>query len=147
MRPFISTFVAALAISNAALHRGAHSSFHSRSMVVAMSEPKRYSIYLENTRHSEYPLNVREYVVRVLIMVCDVSAVEAQNIMLEARENWMACCGTWEEQLAQHVVYEGMRKAGLSAAISMAEESDDPRPRYLDGTVVESDLDMPHWYQ
>lgn len=110
-------------------------------------------------------------------MVCELSEVDALSVMSEASDNWMARCGTWEEPIARHV-YAGMRKAGLSAAITPAaneeavdeEEANnerqkrrtseddrdeglidedvlDPRPRYLDGSLIEKESDLPGWYQ
>ena len=102
---------------------------------------RRCSVYLENDH-----FNMREYVARVLIMVCEVSEAQANAIMVQASENWVAEIGTYEEEIAQHI-YEGMQKAGLSSTITIVDENDDPRPRYLDGTVIEADGDMPHWYQ
>ena len=102
---------------------------------------KRASVYLENN-----PYVLSDYVVRVLIMVCHISQSEARSMIEEANEMWHAHCGTWDEALAEHI-YDGMRKAGLSASISLVDEGDDPRPRYLDGTPIETNGDMPHWYQ
>ena len=116
------------------------------ALVVRMSgscEGAKYNVYLENDSY-----NMREYVVRVLIMVCDISDVEASSIVQEANDNWMALCGTWEEDLAEHI-YEGMRKKGLSATIQQVDDTsdDDPRPRYLDGSLIENENELPGWYQ
>ena len=120
--------------------------------VVRMSElsgARRFSVYLENDSY-----NMREYVSRVLMMVAEISESKATAIMLEAGSNWMALVGTWNEDIAQHV-YMGMRKKGLSATIVPVVESGendidnegDPRPRYLDGSLIEEEGDLPGWYQ
>lgn len=113
------------------------------------SRPKIFNVFLCNDN-----FNMREYVSRVLMMVCDVSESEATQIMMEANaDRWRnrALCGTWEEALAMHV-YSGMRAAGLSAAMvqvgvdeDSGDEGDDP-PRYLDGTLID-DSDLPRYYQ
>ena len=104
-------------------------------------------VYLENDS-----VNLREYVARVLMMVCDLSESEAMSVMTEASSNWMARCGTWEKAVAQHV-YDGLHRAGLSVVMAPAVEDgggtsddSDPRPRYLDGTLIEEESDLPGWY-
>ena len=56
--------------------------------------------------------------------------------------------------IAQHVC-DGLFKAGLSAVITpvadgceddAAADESDPRPRYLDGTLIEEEGDLPGWY-
>ena len=125
---------------------------HDRKAVPQMADAmqsehrKLYNVYLENDSH-----NMREYVVRTLMMVCDISESDAFSITQEANDNWMSLCGTWEHAIAEHI-FTGLRKAGLSATMTSAsdndgEEDDDPRPRYLDGTLIESESDLPGWYQ
>lgn len=118
-------------------------------MSAESSGAARFSVYLENDSY-----NMREYVARVLMMVCDIPESKATAIMMEAGSNWMALCGTWEEDVAQHI-YAGMRKKGLSASIVPVIESGeddvdndaDPRPRYVDGSIIEDQDDLPRWYQ
>ena len=110
--------------------------------------PNYFRVYLKNDN-----FNMREYVARVLMMVCEVSESEATAIMMEAnRDRWknLALCGTWEEELAQHI-YDGMRSAGLCAVIAPVGDEDDDqiegdRPTYLDGSFIESE-DLPRYYQ
>ena len=108
---------------------------------------RRRTLYLENEScDGDWVLTThrRNYAKRVLIMVCGVTESDAQSIVEEASDNWVAKIGTWEEALAQHI-HDGMQKAGLLS--TLVDEHEDPRPRYLDGTFIESDCDMPHWYQ
>ena len=70
--------------------------------------------------------NMREYVQRVLMMVCDVSESDANDIMMQANWGGRALVGSWEKDVAEHT-YDGMRKAGLSAAIRP--EADEPMER------------------
>ena len=111
---------------------------------------QRFSVYLESDDH-----NMREYVSRVLMMVCEVSASEATAIIKEAnRDRWKnrALCGAWEEQIARHV-YIGLTKAGLSAVILGPGEElachDLPlaSETYPDGSPIESEEDLPRYYQ
>ena len=78
-----------------------------------------FHVYLEKDT-----INTREYVARVLMMVCELSEAEATSIMREASTNWMACCGTWEGTIAQHV-HDGMREAGLSVVITPVDDGRD----------------------
>ena len=116
-------------------------------MFVEPGSQRRRSLYLENeymdgdwllTRHR------RQYAKRVLIMVCGVSESQALGIVEEASHNWAAKIGTWEAAIAEHL-HDGMQKAGLLS--TLVDEHEDPRPRYLDGTFIEADYDMPHCYQ
>jgi ATP-dependent Clp protease adapter protein ClpS len=116
---------------------------------------KQCSVYLQND-----DFNMREYVARVLMMVCEVSSSEATAIMMEAnRDRWrnMALCGTWEEPVARHI-HACLEKAGLSVVITPAAADDDENgaadqgelvisETYLDGTPIESEDDLPRYYQ
>ena len=118
------------------------------------SHAKQCSVYLQNDDY-----NMREYVARVLMMVCEVSASEATAIMMEAnRDRWRnkALCGTWEEPVARHI-HACLEKAGLSAVITPAALDDQNAAAdqdnlviletYLDGTPIESEDDLPRYYQ
>ena len=119
----------------------------------ARGDAKLFRVYLRNDDY-----HMREYVVRVLMMVCEVSSSEATSIIMEAnKDRWKnrALCGTWEEQLALHV-HAGLQKAGLTALLKPdecgvdEEHSDQDEPimeTYLDGTPIESDEDLPRYYQ
>ena len=131
-------------------------------MSAAPEGARKFKVFLQND-----DFNMREYVARVLMMVCYVTESEATSIMMEAnRDRWKnrALCGIWEEPVARHV-YTGLKRAGLSAILTpdddvehnlepcmvMQDEAgacdDDSRPRYLDGTLIESDEDLPRYYQ
>ena len=121
-----------------------------------------YSVYLRSDN-----CTMRDYVSRVLMMVCDVSEREAREIIMALnRDRWTnrALVYSAEEVLARHV-YAGIRSAGLSAVITpTAEEADDATqsvplekeeeeeddddecPQYLDGTCIDS-RDLPRYYQ
>ena len=62
----------------------------------------------------------KEYVARVLVMVCSVSASEAASLAMQAGEVHV---GTWERAIAEHA-YEGMTAKGVLA---------DLRPAYVHG--------------
>ena len=120
-----------------------------RMSASARAGGERCHVFLERDT-----INPREYAARVLIMVCDVSEREAEAILAEAQASWMGRCGTWERAIAQHVC-DGLFKAGLSAVITpvadgceddAAADESDPRPRYLDGTLIEEEGDLPGWY-
>ena len=82
-----------------------------------------YSVYLRSDN-----CTMRDYVSRVLMMVCEVSEREAREIIMALnRDRWTnrALVYSAEEVLARHV-YAGIRSAGLSAVITpTAEEADD----------------------
>ena len=67
--------------------------------------------------------NMREYVARVLMMVCYISSDEAANVMMEANWSYTALIGTWEKPLAEHI-FEGLTKAGLHAVMRDVDEAD-----------------------
>ena len=125
------------------------------------SDPRRYSVYLQRDDY-----NPREYILRVLMMVCEMSASDATSIMMEAnRDRWRnrALCGTWEEHLARHIHF-CLKEKGLSVVIRpeewqprMVPESECASTEkdadlcivdyYLDGTPIERDEDLPRYYQ
>ena len=114
-----------------------------RNAPVAMLDPtndgtdtQRYHVYLENDN-----VNMREYVARTLMMVCELSEDEATSVMAEASSSWMARCGTWEKAVAQHV-YDGLRQAGLSVVMTPAVEDADGGPS--DATLAALD-GLDHW--
>ena len=76
------------------------------------------SVYLLNDGY-----NMREYVARVLMMVCSVSEREALSIMMGADWSGRALVGTWERPIAEHT-YEGMTKAGLQAILLEEEDQE-----------------------
>ena len=117
---------------------------------VTMSEPsscaKMFRVYLQNDNY-----NMKEYVSRCLMMVMDVSAADARAIMMQANKNrWSnrALCGIWEEPLALHI-HACLQKAGLSTIITPenGEVQDKIEETYLDGSPIESEDDLPHYYQ
>jgi ATP-dependent Clp protease adapter protein ClpS len=73
--------------------------------------------------------NMREYVARVLMMVCELSESEADRVMMQAHREYSAVVGTWERPVAQHIC-DGMKQAGLHAAIeaesAIQTETQDP---------------------
>ena len=124
----------------------------SEQLVAADAE--QFRVYLRNDDY-----NMREYVVRTLMMVCDISASEATAIMMEAnRDRWRnrALCGTWEEPVARHI-HACLEKAGLSVVVMPAvvdgEDGSTDQDElviletYLDGTPIESEEDLPRYYQ
>ena len=135
----------------------ARSAVRTVTMSERLSAPdaKQFSVYLQNDDY-----NMREYVSRVLMMVCEVSASDATAIMMEAnRDRWRnrALCGTWEEPIARHI-HACLQKAGLSATITPMLEADGENgsanqdelvisETYLDGTPIESEDDLPRYYQ
>ena len=83
--------------------------------LLATSTPSnQYSVFLMDDG------NMREYVERVLMMVCYLSQSDANRLMMQADWNYSAKIGTWEQPVAEHVL-QGLRKAGLSAAIQPVE--------------------------
>ena len=76
---------------------------------------KAFSLHLRRRQtHSE------EYVARVLVMVCSVSAAEAASLAMQAGRPRSALgalaahLGTWERAIAEHV-YEGITAKGVLA--------------------------------
>ena len=73
--------------------------------------PATFGVYLLNDN-----FNMREYVQRVLMMVCEVSESQAMDVMMQANWNGNALVGSWEEDVAEHT-YKALKKAGLMAVI------------------------------
>ena len=73
--------------------------------------------------------NMREYVARVLMMVCELSESEADRLMMQAHWEYSSVVGTWERPVAQHIC-DGLKQAGLHAAIqpesAIQTDSQDP---------------------
>ena len=67
-----------------------------------------------------------EYVVRVLMMACDVSASDATSIVMQANSDGSARVGTWERAIAQHN-HEGTARA----LASLSSWSIDLKPAYV----------------
>ena len=85
----------------------------------------RYGVYLHDDS-----FNMREYVARTLMMICEISESDADSIMMQANWGGRALVGTWEKELAEHT-YNGMTKAGLAATITRVDgddEGDDDEP-------------------
>ena len=111
---------------------------------------KNFSVYLQKDDHL-----MREYVSRVLMMVCEISSSEALAILMEAnrdRYNNRALCGTWEEPLAKHI-HTCLESAGLSVVITpfsgpqdVEDGEDGTEETYLDGTPIKR-ADLPRYYQ
>ena len=83
------------------------------------SSSREHRVYLYNDS-----FNMREYVSRVLMMVCDISEEDSSEIMMQANWGGRAVVGTWDKPLAEYI-YDGMCKAGLSADIEVV-ETDEP---------------------
>ena len=79
--------------------------------VVDESNPQDYQVYLLNDN-----FNMREYVQRVLMLVCSISESNAMEIMMRANWGGGSLIGSYEEELAEHL-YTGLIKAGLRAEI------------------------------
>ena len=77
---------------------------------------EKYTVFLMDDG-----FNMREYVERVLMMVCYLSQTEAHSLMTQADWNYSARIGTWEQPVAEHVL-KGLRKAGLRAAIQPVDD-------------------------
>ena len=121
---------------------------------------KSFNVFLQRDDY-----NMREYISRVLMMVCECTQTQATEILMEAnRDRWKnrALCGTYEEPLARHI-HSCLVKAGLYAVIrpeqgsgdtcdqDPADDDDDDEleivETYLDGTPIESEEDLPRYYQ
>ena len=78
-------------------------------MMATMSaaEPMMYQAVLYDDS-----FNRREYVARVLMMVCYLSEPEANAVMMRANRRGGALIDTFEEPVALHIV-AGLTKAGL----------------------------------
>ena len=76
---------------------------------------QRYHLYLENGGRP------REYVSRVLIMVCGMTESEASSITAHAHRFGSAIVGTWEKELAEYT-YRGIRLAGLTASLKPTDD-------------------------
>ena len=86
-----------------------------RLLATSATPSNAYSVFLMDDG-----FNMREYVERVLMMVCYLSQSDANRLMMQADWNYSAKIGTWEQPVAEHVL-QGLRKAGLSAAIQPVE--------------------------
>lgn len=75
------------------------------------SSPQDYQVFLLNDN-----FNMREYVQRVLMLVCSISESDAMDIMMRANWGGGSLIGSYEKELAMHT-YEGLQKAGLRAEI------------------------------
>eukprot|EP00964_Phaeocystis_antarctica_P099100 scaffold64998_cov79-Phaeocystis_antarctica.AAC.1 len=69
-------------------------------------EASAFSLHLR-----KYQTQPKEYVARVLVMVCSVSAAEAASL---AMQTGAVHVGTWERAIAEHA-YEGITARGLLA--------------------------------
>ena len=95
--------------------------------VLEESNPQDYQVYLLNDN-----FNMREYVQRVLMLVCSISESDAMDIMMRANWGGGSLIGSYEEELAEHV-YKGLIKANLRAEIrpggdGESDRSDDDSP-------------------
>ena len=79
------------------------------------SSPEMFRVYLMNDG-----FNMKEYVARVIMMVAGLPEEESESIMMQAGWAYSAVVGTWERPVAEHI-YQGMKKAGLSAGIKPVE--------------------------
>ena len=70
-----------------------------------------YRVYLLDDH-----FNMREYVSRVLMMVCEISEDRATDVMMQANWGGSALIGSWEQPIAEHI-YAGMKQAGLEAEL------------------------------
>ena len=123
---------------------------HAITMSVQSAGVKHFSVYLQKDDHL-----MREYVSRVLMMVCEISSSEALAILMEAnrdRYKNRALCGTWEEPLAKHIL-SCLESAGLSVVITpfsgpqdVEDGEDGTEETYLDGTPIKR-ADLPRYYQ
>ena len=78
---------------------------------IEKTPPATYGVFLLNDN-----FNMREYVQRVLMMVCEVSESEAMDMMMQANWNGRALVCSSEQEVAEHT-YKAMKKAGLMAVI------------------------------
>ena len=85
----------------------------------SVAEAPLFRVYLLNDS-----FNMREYVARVLMFVCELTAEQANEIMMEANFAGQAVVGEYEKAVAEHV-YSGMKQARLEAAIAQADDLDE----------------------
>ena len=96
----------------------------------ASSSAERYRVLLLNDS-----FNMREYVQRVLMMVCDCSEEDAMDVMMRADWGFSAVVGTWEKPIAD-LIFEGMKSHGLQAIIEKEEEDGDASSSEADLTFM-----------
>ena len=89
------------------------------NLPVTASKPKMHNVYLYDDS-----FNMREYVARVLMMVCELSESQASQVMMEAHWEIRALIGTWEEPVAKHIC-EGLTQKGLSSETSPVDDIGD----------------------
>jgi ATP-dependent Clp protease adapter protein ClpS len=110
MRRMIYLFV----LPEASAYIVARGAMHAFTMSVQSADVKKFSVYLQKDDHL-----MREYVSRVLMMVCEISSSEALAILMKANRDYKnrALCGAWEEPLAKHM-HTCLESAGLSVVIT-----------------------------
>jgi serine/threonine protein kinase len=110
MRRMIYLFV----LPEASAYIVARGAMHAFTMSVQSADVKKFSVYLQKDDHL-----MREYVSRVLMMVCEISSSEALAILMKANRDYKnrALCGAWEEPLAKHI-HTCLESAGLSVVIT-----------------------------
>jgi ATP-dependent Clp protease adapter protein ClpS len=103
-----------LVLPEASAYIVARGAMHAFTMSVQSADVKKFSVYLQKDDHL-----MREYVSRVLMMVCEISSSEALAILMKANRDYKnrALCGAWEEQLAKHI-HTCLESAGLSVVIT-----------------------------
>ena len=109
-----STLIYLLALPEASAYIVARGAMHAITMSVQTADVQNFSVYLQKDDHL-----MREYVSRVLMMVCEISSSEALSILMEANRDYKnrALCGAWEEPLAKHI-HACLESAGLSVVIA-----------------------------
>lgn len=125
MLPLASLLCSVLALSATRVTPRATVAAHPlpvRMCATDTASAQRYRVYLLNDS-----FNMREYVQRVLMMVCDFTESEAMDVMMQADWGFSAVVGSWEKPIAD-LVYDGMRHHGLQA---MIEKEDKQVPEEL----------------
>ena len=89
---------------------------HMRIDAGCKQKQSMYNVYLYDDH-----FNMREYVSRVLMMVCKLSESQASQVMMEAHWEYRALIGTWEKPVADHIC-EGLSQKGLSAETCPVED-------------------------
>ena len=79
--------------------------------------PELRGVYLLNDKNYNGP---REYVSRVIMMVSGLTESEAGDVMMQAQLNGRAIVGSWEAEIAEHVL-DGMTQAGIKAEVERAQ--------------------------
>ena len=145
MRRMIYLFV----FPEASAYIVARGAMHAFTMSIQSADVKKFSVYLQKDDHL-----MREYVSRVLMMVCEISSSEALAILMKANRDYKnrALCGAWEEPLAKHI-HTCLESAGLSVVITpfsgpqdVEDGEDGTEETYLDGTPIKR-ADLPRYYQ